>query len=186
VVVRTATFLQLMGQVPEIFLTKIDVDGAEIGAIESILSAQKAGRRVHNIIIELTPMWWASYGYTFDAAMALLEELLTTHDVYVSYWREASQLCCGNPHSTPLALDWGSAPLDFVQKVDRSFFRSFLHQLAVEKAKHGQRDFWFRSRAQAPIRGLVDGVDLLPLRCEDISLYAHASDASMPCARHHG
>jgi hypothetical protein len=184
VVSRTATFVQLMGQLPEILLTKIDVDGAEISAIESILAALRAGRRVLNIIVELTPMWWSSYGYSFDAAMGLLGELLSTHDVYVSYWREASQLCCGNPHSTPPALVWDSAPLEFVQQVNRSYFRAFLAQMAVETRKHGQRDFWFRSRQQTQAPGLANGVDLQPLRCEDISLYA--SSNNMPCARHHG
>lgn len=186
VVFRTATVLEIMGQAPSVFLMKVDIDGGELDAIDSILAAQRAGRFVDNIIIELTPMWWEAYGHSFDAGMALLDHLMQTHDVYVTYWREASQLCCGNPFSTPPSLDWGAARMDFVQRVAREQLRSFLHQLATPERKHGQRDFWFRARRQPPLPGLVDGVDLLPLRCDDISLYASAFDKLMPCGRHHG
>ena len=49
---RTATYSDLMGQLMHIFLTKIDIEGGEAGALDSIVNALAAGRRVSNIIVE--------------------------------------------------------------------------------------------------------------------------------------
>jgi hypothetical protein len=186
IAIPTVSYADLMGKLQSSFLTKIDIDGGEICALESILKLIDNGGRMSNIIVELTPMWWQRYDYSFEKAWAIIERVLSTHDVYVVFWREASQVCCKDIFATPPALDWDdNSTLSFVQKIDPKAFNGFLAQMLPAGRKHGQRDFWFRERDQHSLHGLEDGVHLRSLRCSDISLYADAFKADMPCGRHH-
>lgn len=131
-------------------------------------------------------MWWPTYGFSFDQGWQVIERLLQTHSVYVSFWREASQVCCQDIFATPETLDWNADfPLGFVQEIDPKKLRGYLAQMVPSDRKHGQRDFWFRERAQPKLEGLENGVHLKPLVCEDVSLYADPFKPEMPCGRHH-
>lgn len=50
--VPTATYKDLLGRLPSSFLTKIDIDGGEISALNAILEAIDEGRMISNIIVE--------------------------------------------------------------------------------------------------------------------------------------
>lgn len=178
--VRAATVAEVLGtRIDDVLLMKVDVDGGEIACLESMLDATRAGKWVRNVLVELTPMWWDRYGYSFDAAWQVLEQLLATHDVYVVYWREASQRCCRSTHGVPPDMDWDGTGLEFVQRLTKARLRDFLQQMARPGRAHGQRDFWFHDRTHPVDDRIADAT------CADVSLYATADEGPGACRRWH-
>lgn len=176
-VVRTATFGEILGKLTRSFLAKIDIDGGEIEVLRGYLASSIL---VDNMIVELTPMWWSTWGYSFEQGAAVVTKLLETHDAHVIFWREASMMCCRSIFDVTPGIDWSSAPLGYVQRISAEKVVPYLRAMHSPDRKHTQRDFWFAVKGQV----LHEVGEIRDLRCDDPSLYADAF-GNAPCARRH-
>ena len=137
----------------EIALLKIDTEGREIFALESVLRLVRSGHcRVHGILVEVSPSWWVG---NHTHGLAVFQRYVDLGwQVLYSPWGMHGLMIGSNPHAlAPRAqnLSWDDEPLHAVQHVHGA-------QLRV------QRDFLLQSPTTPfPLDLAENGVS--PLLC---------------------
>ena len=143
-----------------------------------------AGRKVHNILVELTPKWWPNK----EVGQAMMKNLSDLGFTFISSaWSEHAARVGSAPHGVGVpASEWDSTPLVFAQHLSPPQVWPY-----IESIKY-QRDFLLQHR-DSPFKldFLAERVD--PLQCSQSAdewkyappippyLAAHGFSASSPC-----
>ena len=133
----------------EIALLKIDTEGREIFALESVLRLVRSGHcRVHGILVEVSPSWWVG---NHTHGLAVFQRYVDLGwQVLYSPWGMHGLMIGSNPHAlAPRAqnLSWDDEPLHAVQHVHGADVAPFLSQMAQLRV---QRDFAVTHHAFPP------------------------------------
>ena len=149
----------------EIALLKIDTEGREIFALESVLRLVRSGHcRVHGILVEVSPSWWVE---NHTRGLAVFQRYVDLGwQVLYSPWGLHGLMTASNPHAlAPPAqaqnLSWDDEPLHAVQHVRGTDFAPFLSQMARLRV---QRDFLLQSPTTPFPLDLADN-GVSPLLC---------------------
>ena len=142
---RTATVGEILGKLKTSFLAKVDVDGGEIEVLRGYFASNIL---INNIIVELTPTWWSTWGYLFEQGAAVVTKLLETHNAHFIYWREASMVCCHSIFDVTPGIDWSSAPLGYVQRISADKLVPYLGAMYSPTGRTASATFGFPSRAR--------------------------------------
>lgn len=149
----------------EIALLKIDTEGREIFALESVLRLVRSGHcRVHGILVEVSPSWWVE---NHTRGLAVFQQYVDRGwQVLYSPWGVHGLMTASNPHAlAPPAqaqnLSWDDEPLHAVQHVRGTDFAPFLSEMARLRL---QRDFLLQSPTTPFPMDLADN-GVSPLLC---------------------
>jgi len=169
----------------DILMMKIDIEGAEILALQGILQYLDLGYRIYHIVSEVTPKWWSNFGTEYDyhsgkAGYAVFDELVRRgYDLYVVHSSNRARRYHGfeNPNELEAGVDWDTDDLRHVQKIPlekmHSYFASVQRQL----------DIWFHLKPDHGGHHLQSfGLHKLqPVVCEKPDEWATSRDNERTC-----